>query len=142
MFWFWVFEKKRFFEWFWPGPLKRLPMYLFHKGSGLNIVRIKAFWKMIFFFFWENFEMKTSLLVTGTGPLKKLPMYLSHRGSGLDVVWKKSFEKSFEKWIFYNESFFFFFWKESSSIRMIFFLNFIFFKWTEGDPLNSFFDQS
>ena len=52
---------------------------------------------MIFFFFGENFEMKTSLLVTRTGPLKKLPMYLSHRGSGPDVVRKKSFEKSFEK---------------------------------------------
>ena len=49
------------FEWLWSGPLKRLPTYLSHRGSGLDVVRKKKFWKNLFlkwvsFFFFFFFE--------------------------------------------------------------------------------------
>ena len=110
-------------------PLKRLPTYLSHIGSGPNIVQNKVlkkmkFWKIFFFFFFWN---EVSFWGIVTRPSKRLPTYLSHRGSSPDVVWKKVLKKKNEvlKNLLKNEfsemSLFFFFSFESNLLRMRFF---------------------
>ena len=106
-------------------PLKRLPTYLSHIGSGPNIVQNKVlkkmkFWK-IFFFFWNE----VSFWGIVTRPSKRLPTYLSHRGSSPDVVRKKVLKKKMKFWkIFWKMNFLkwvFFFSFESNLLRMRFF---------------------
>ena len=73
------------------GLLKRLPMYLFHRGLGLNVVREEVLEKCFFFFF-GNFEMEIFVWVTRTGPFKRLSTYPSYRGLGPNVVRMRFFE--------------------------------------------------
>ena len=48
------------------GLLKRLPMYLFHRGLGLNVVREEVLEKCFYFFFLEI--LKWRFLFGSLGP--------------------------------------------------------------------------
>ena len=102
MFWFWAFEKekKKLFECLGPGPLKRLPTYLYYIGLGPNVVRKKVLKNEVLKnIFWNE----VSFWVIVTKPLKRLPMYLSQRGLGLDVVGNNVLKNEVLKNPFWNE---------------------------------------